>query len=64
MKTEQIQKEHPTVGITECDNRMKALLAERAKQDQIFGPKIDSAETNKNNTNNTNNVLRTGSKTQ
>ena len=61
MKTEQIQKEHPTVGITECDNRMKALLAERAKQDQIFGPKIDTAQPNKKDIQN---VLRSGSKTQ
>jgi len=61
---EQIQKEHSTVGTTECEDRMKALLAERTKQDQMFGPKIDSAETNTNNKNNTNNVVRTGSKTQ
>ena len=52
------------MGTTECEDRMKALLAERTKQDQMFGPKIDSAETNTNNKNNTNNVVRTGSKTQ
>ena len=64
MKTEQIQKEHPTVGTTECEDRMKALLAERAKQDQMFGPKIDSAEINKKDTKDTYNVLRTNSKTE
>ena len=61
MKMEQIQKEHPTVGTTECEDRMKALLTERAKQDQMFGPKIDSVETNKKDTYN---VLRTNSKTE
>ena len=56
-----MQKEYPTVGTTECEDRMKALIAERTKQDQLFGPKIDSVKTNKKDTYN---VVRTNSKTE